>query len=53
MEIVLGIYWIVSAVVRIIQQIIISKALDRKPIEVLIQENVEKANRKQNKNLRK
>lgn len=46
MQIVLGVYWIVSAVVRIVQQIVINKALDKKPIDVLVQENMEKAAKK-------
>ena len=46
MQIVLGIYWIVSAVVRIIQQIVINKVLDKKPIDVLVKENMEKAAKK-------
>ena len=46
MQIVLGIYWIVSAVIRIIQQIVINKILDKKPIDVLVQENMEKAAKK-------
>lgn len=46
MEIVLGLYWIVSAVVRTVQQIIISKSLDKKPVEELVRENIEKAAKK-------
>lgn len=46
MEIVLGLYWIVSAVVRIIQQAVINKILDRKPIEQLVEENMKKAAKK-------
>lgn len=46
MEIVLGIYWIVSAVIRILQQIVINKVLDKKPIDVLVEENMEKAAKK-------
>ena len=49
MEIVLGIYWIVSAVVRIIQQIAINKYLDKKPAEYPVKENREKTTRKRNK----
>lgn len=45
-QIVLGIYWIVSAVIRIIQQIVINKVLDKKPIEQLVEENMEKAAKK-------
>ena len=46
MEVVLGLYWIVSAVVRIIQQILINKSLDKKSVEELIKENQEKAAKK-------
>lgn len=49
MPVVLGIYWIASAVVRIVQQIVINKVLDRKPIEALIEENAKKAEKKRAK----
>ncbi len=42
----LGIYWITSAVVRTIQQVVINKSLDKKPIEELVKENLEKAAKK-------
>ena len=42
----LGIYWITSAVVRTIQQVVINKQLSKKPIEDLIQENKEKLEKK-------
>lgn len=42
----LGIYWITSAVVRTIQTIFINKSLDKKPLDELIKENVEKAAKK-------
>ncbi len=42
----LGIYWVASAVVRTIQQIIINKSLSRKPLEVLVEENLKKAEKK-------
>ena len=42
----LGIYWITSAVVRTIQQVVINRALDKKPIEEIVKENVEKAAKK-------
>lgn len=45
----LGIYWITSAVVRTIQQVIINKELDKKPLDVLIKENMEKAAKKREK----
>ena len=46
MEIVLGIYWITSAVVRMIQQIVINKVLDKKSIDQLVKENMEKVAKK-------
>ena len=46
MQIVLGVYWIVSAVYRTIQQIVINKVLDKKPIDVLVEENMKKAAKK-------
>lgn len=49
MPIGLGIYWIVSAVVRTIQQVVINKVLDKKPIEKLIEENIKKAAKKEAK----
>ena len=45
----LGIYWIASAVVRTIQQIVINKALSKKPIDELIEENMKKAAKKREK----
>lgn len=45
----LGIYWVVSAVVRTIQQVVINKRLDKKPIEELVKENMEKAAKKRAK----
>ena len=42
----LGIYWITSAVVRTIQQVIVNKQLDKKSIDELIKENQEKAAKK-------
>ena len=49
LPVVLGIYWISSAVVRIIQTLIINKALDKKTVEVLIKESAEKAAKKREK----
>ena len=46
MQILLGLYWIISAVVRIVQQIIINRILDKKTIDVLIEENKQKAAKK-------
>lgn len=45
----LGIYWIASAVVRTIQQIIINKQLNKKSIDELVKENMEKAAKKREK----
>lgn len=45
----LGIYWIVSAVVRTIQQLVINKHLDKIPMNELVKENVEKAAKKREK----
>ena len=42
----LGIYWITSAVVRTIQQVMVNKQLDKKSIDELIKENQEKAAKK-------
>ncbi len=46
MELLLGLYWIVSALIRIIQQAVINKILDKKPIEQLVEENMKKAAKK-------
>lgn len=47
----LGLYWIASAVVRCIQQVIINKHLSKIPMEELVKENMEKAAKKRsNKN---
>ena len=45
----IGVYWIVSAVVRCIQQVIINKYLDRISIEDIIEKNKEKAAKKRAK----
>jgi YidC/Oxa1 family membrane protein insertase len=45
----IGIYWIFSAVVRIVQQIFINKHLKKLSIEDLIEKNKEKAVKKQAK----
>ncbi len=45
----LGIYWIIGAVVRCIQQIVINKRLEKTPIEELIAKNIEKMNKKREK----
>lgn len=42
----LGIYWITSAVVRTIQQVVVNRQLDKKSIDEIIKENQEKAAKK-------
>lgn len=44
-----GIYWIASAVVRSIQQLIINKKMDKIDIDQMIKENLEKVNKKREK----
>lgn len=44
-----GIYWIASAVVRSIQQVIINKQMDKIDVNDLIQKNLEKMNKKREK----
>ena len=45
----IGLYWVVSAVVRIIQQVIINKSLREISIDDLIEKNKEKAEKKRQK----
>ena len=45
----LGIYWIASAVVRCIQQVVINKHLSKIPVNELIEKNVEKAKKRRDK----
>ena len=45
----LGIYWIASAVVRTIQQLVINKFLSKKSMDELIEENIKKAAKKREK----
>ena len=45
----LGLYWIMSAVVRTVQQVIINKQLDKMDIDEEIKKNIEKYNRKREK----
>lgn len=45
----IGLYWVISAVVRIIQQVIINKSLREISIEDLIERNKEKAEKKRQK----
>ena len=47
----LGIYWVASAVVRMVQQFFINKHLNKIPMDELIKENMEKAaEKRKNKN---
>ena len=45
----LGIYWVVSAAVRSVQQFIINKKMDKIDIQVLINENMKKMEKKREK----
>lgn len=45
----IGLYWVISAVVRIIQQVLINKSLRKISIEDLIEKNKEKAEKKRQK----
>ena len=45
----IGLYWVVSAVVRIIQQVIINKHLAKISVEELVEKNKEKAAKKREK----
>ena len=45
----MGIYWIMSAVVRTVQQFFINKALDKTDMEALLQANIEKNKKKMEK----
>ncbi len=45
----LGIYWIAGAVVRSVQQVVINKRVDKIDIEELAKQNMEKLNRKREK----
>ena len=45
----MGIYWIAGAVVRSIQQIIINKKIDKIDLDELIKKNLEKTNKKREK----
>lgn len=45
----LGLYWIVSAVVRTIQQVLINKYLEKKSVEEMIEKNKAKAAKKREK----
>ena len=45
----LGIYWVASAVVRMVQQVIVNRKLDNMDIDAMIEKNMEKANEKRKK----
>lgn len=45
----LGIYWIASAVVRTIQQVIVNRHLDKIDVDAMIEKNLEKYNEKRKK----
>lgn len=45
----LGIYWVASAVVRIVQQYYIDRYLNRIDLDEMVQKNLEKANEKRKK----
>ena len=45
----LGLYWITSAVVRTVQQVFINRSLNKKSIDEIVKENLEKAAKKRDK----
>ncbi|MBP5154441.1 MAG: YidC/Oxa1 family membrane protein insertase [Lachnospiraceae bacterium] len=45
----LGFYWIIQSLVTLAQQLIINRYLDKIPIEEMIRQNIEKANKKRAK----
>ena len=45
----MGIYWIAGAVVRSIQQVVINKKIDKIDIDELVKKNLEKSNKKREK----
>ncbi|MCR5267689.1 MAG: YidC/Oxa1 family membrane protein insertase [Lachnospiraceae bacterium] len=45
----MGIYWIAGAVIRSVQQIVINKHLDKQNIDLIIEQNMEKAKKKREK----
>lgn len=45
----IGVYWIAGAVIRSIQQVVINRQMNRVDINELIQKNLEKANKKREK----
>ena len=45
----MGIYWIIGAVVRIIQQLVVNKHIDKMDLDDIVKKNIEKANKKRAK----
>ncbi|MEE1195861.1 MAG: YidC/Oxa1 family membrane protein insertase [Lachnospiraceae bacterium] len=45
----IGIYWIIGAVVRSVQQLVINRHMDKINIDEMIKQNIEKANKKREK----
>lgn len=45
----MGIYWIAGAVVRSIQQLIVNKQIDKMDLDEIMKKNIEKANKKREK----
>ena len=45
----MGIYWIIGAVVRSIQQLVVNKHIDKMDLDDIVKKNVEKANKKREK----
>ena len=45
----MGIYWIIGAVVRSIQQLVVNKHIDKMDLDDIVKKNIEKANKKRAK----
>ena len=45
----MGIYWIIGAVVRSIQQLVVNKYIDKMDLDDIVKKNIEKANKKRAK----
>ena len=45
----IGIYWIIGAVVRSIQQLVVNKHIDKMDLDDIVKKNIEKANKKRAK----
>ena len=45
----MGIYWIAGAVIRSVQQVVINKHLDKQDIDLIVEQNMEKAKKKREK----